>query len=375
MIVERMVPKELIDGLGSIYEVYGGVVRYKSGERGGQIVAHLLPVGQAVQQFSSVSPIGSVLSIQQSVSLARLQSQTRDIAKLTNGIYQATSTTMMLARLNMTVMMMGFSLITDRVGALENQVKQLSATNEKILAIAERTEYGKLAHALSSLAQIHIYHDADQQKTILQQAHHTLGELKHGYKKAMKDSIDDLAQSLVFEEYFILTAVSQARCTAELGDPIAAQTELNDARKNWLRIVAELSEHQILGDSPGRFLAADFVDLISTEELVNWLTVIYDQDLGYGWIDALREKSRPWYSQKTLSMPNLNWRSNPLDDDKNLRIPALAKLGARAQVLDGYHNQYQLLADNNLRPSEFEQIIVDESQYLETDGVLTVLVE
>jgi hypothetical protein len=57
-----------------------------------------------------------------------------------------------------------------------------------------------------------------------------------------------------------------------------------------------------------------------------------------------------------------------LASDKEKGLPALAKLTARNNVIEGYAAQYQLMAETGLTPAEFEKQIKQLPESEAVDG-------
>jgi hypothetical protein len=130
----------------------------------------------------------------------------------------------------------------------------------------------------------------------------------------------------------------------------------------------------LIAEHPERFLATDFVDTVSVAELVQWLNFVYEEQKGLGWIDELRRKiNEAWYSKGWFSRGGSGLNQNVgigLDKEQKMLIPALRKLVARGTVFEGYVAQYELLEQQQMKPSEFEYRVNGLPESSSVDGYL-----
>ncbi len=177
------------------------------------------------------------------------------------------------------------------------------------------------------------------------------------------------------EEYFSLTALAQIRCTAELGMYDIAYKEIDDANLFWQKEAHRIAQKILVSDYPERFLASDFVKLVSVSELVEWLDFVYKEQKGFTWIDEFRGKiDEAWYAKNWIPMhggSGLNKNIGVgLEKEQKMVIPALRKLMARSKVLEGYLAQYEVLKNQEMTPSEFENKIKELPESSGVNGYL-----
>lgn len=352
----RQIPEHLMNGYFSgQYKVYGGVLRHAYGSQAGQIVAHLIPT--TASDLASIPMLGPVNAP------TMVLRQLNDMQALSQGLYQLASGSMMLARLNFSVTLVGFALLRDRIVRVDEGLKELNRSNKKLLAITQRQEFGKLANALDDLARLERISNADNRARILHDSRQALGQLQQGYRHALQDDENTTEEVLSFEELFVLTAVSQARCSAELGEMSLAQHELEDAYGYWLEASRFITANYLFAESPARFLLPDYADTVPTQELVEWMTYMTGEDLGYEHLDNLRRGATNSGSLMSRIPKNLNeLTSNRKKDDEQIIIPAIRKLHARSSVLESHVDQYRLLASNNLILADLQAYIDDETE-------------
>ncbi|MEO0926120.1 MAG: hypothetical protein AAFY63_09635, partial [Cyanobacteria bacterium J06643_13] len=101
----------------------------------------------------------------------------------------------------------------------------------------------------------------------------------------------------------------------------------------------------------------------------------YQKNKGIGWIDQIRlDMKKNWYTSRfKSSLLGLNKNIGVgvgIKKEKQMVIPALRKLIARSAVLEGYSMQYQLLESQKIKPSDFEEKLMNLSESSLVDGSL-----
>jgi hypothetical protein len=157
------------------------------------------------------------------------------------------------------------------------------------------------------------------------------------------------------EEYFSVTALAHALCTAELGMQAAAAAELETTYQLWLSSVRRMSTEVILA-SPERFLTPAY-GTVKTAELVDWLDFTHGTQRGIDWIDTLREQSAGF------RLP----RFGPATSDR-LGTELVRKFCARDRILQGYVSQYAYFAEHNLLPGQQQQFVARLGADMGTGG-------
>jgi hypothetical protein len=357
--VEMLIPQDVRLGLRTgEYELRGGVIRWAAGTKeAGRIVRHLVPtadepatavmgaeargilggLGDAIGRLDSLQP-------QWARSFAQPESATDFVLKLASG-------TMDLAGLNLAVSAMGFAALNRKLDGIEGQLRALQADVKEIKNLLERKERARLRSAIRDLLRIEATSDASDRRTILHNARQTLGEIHENYIELLPAAAT-VESGLAYEEYFCVTALARARCTAELGMLGLARQELNEAAEFWRTETRRISRDLLLANQPERLLEADFAEL-PFARISAWLDFTYDEQKGYGWIDDLRLRSKQKADgTRFFSIGNRFFQSQPAPEQI---APSLEKLSSRSAVLDGYVAQYDMLDQAQVLPSEFEK--------------------
>ena len=90
-----------------------------------------------------------------------------------------------------------------------------------------------------------------------------------------------------------------------------------------------------------------------TAKIAGWMDFAYDDKRGYEWIDTLRQEYEP--PSKGL-IDNL-FTSKKKDDELAEDVTYLDNLVSRNSILEGYGSQIKFLADNEVKPSIFQEEI------------------
>ncbi len=389
--VTRAIPPEVITGLlTKQYQMYGGVIRWAPGtEYAGQIVRHLVPVDPQLAA-SSLSP-----SLYGPVSSRVLQAantyQLHSLTAATGQILQAATGTMLLSGLNLAVTAVGFAVIKQKLKSLEGQLTQIQQEVRAIRELLELEERAKLRRALRNLLHATQSPNLEGRKQLLGDARNVLGPINEKYRELLPKA-DTIETAMGYEEYFSLTSLAHARCFAESGMLDIAKRNIEEDSQFWAEQARRIANDHLLGSNPERFLFGDFVEDAPTSQLIKWLDFAENTEKGYGWIDELRSKMDPWHKQsssigvsarKTFEeLRNIKRKSSEgtknnkrkpfkgIEDEKQRVIPALQKLAARDEVLQGYVAQYELLEENDITPSQFEEQIKQIEPELAVDGYL-----
>ncbi|MBD1998463.1 hypothetical protein H6G00_17810 [Leptolyngbya sp. FACHB-541] len=382
----RAIPSDVIIGLLSgQYKLYGGVIRWAAGtENAGQIVRHLVPAGAQLLNFVpglNFIP-GIVNSLQMSelkdvvksntVQLTQLSSQVGSLSQSTHQVLQFATGAAALSGLGLVISCVGFVAINNKLNAIDSKLKDIQKDVQAIQQFLASSERGKLFAALDSLLKLDKT-PVEHRHTILHNARQTLTEINMRYRELLS-SATTIEPAMAYEEYFVLTALAQIRCTAELGMLDVAQHEIQEANGIWQTQGRRIAKEILVGEYPERFLASDFVNSVSVSEFVEWLDFANEEVKGYVWVDDLRRKlDEAWYAKSWLPMMNGGSGLNKnigigLEKEQTMVMPALRKLIARSNVFEGYVAQYDLLVAQNLTPSKFEQKMVALPQSSVVEG-------
>jgi len=376
--VTRAIPPQVIAGLlTKQYQLYGGVIRWSPGtEYAGQIVRHLVPVAPQLATSSLFGPISGVFQAVNTYQLHTLNIAAQQILQVATG-------TMMLSGLNLAVSAMGFVVISQKLKSLEGQLNEIQQEVRAIRELLEMEERAKLGAALQNLLYAAQSRNLENRRQMLFDAKNVLAPVNLKYKELLSKA-DTIETAMGYEEYFSLTSLANTRCLAELGMLDIAKRNIEDDSNFWAEQARRIANDHLLGQNPERFLFSDFAEDAPTPQLIEWLDFAEDAEKGYGWIDELRSKMSTWYAQSMYpdvgkgasqvfsSIGSVFSRKTPegIEGEKQRVIPALQKLTARDKVLQGYVAQYELLEENDVTPSQFEEKIAQVEPESVVDGYL-----
>jgi len=373
--LERCIPAEVLAGLiTGQYSLHGGVIRWASGtELGGQIVRHLVPVGQqAISASPLFAPISSVLGAVNTYQLHRVSGQVGALADTTQQVLSIATNTMMLSGLNLAVSALGFSVLKQKLDKLEAQLSQIKQEVKAIRELLELKERAELAAALTDLLRTVTIADMreEHRHKLLSEARTRLGPIVHKYKELLEKA-DNLEKAMGYEEYFCLTSLAHARCSADLGMLSLAKEEMEEAYVVWKKQAQRIANQHLLKKQPERFLYSDFCQDLPVSVLVKCLDFAYGEQKGYGWFDELRGKTEPWHKEigeLQIGLLRPGGRKLAIREERKQILPALQKLVARNDVLDGFVAQYGLLEKHDETPGGFERKIASFPPHSAVDG-------
>ena len=325
--VTRGIPADMIGGINSgIYQLNGGVIRIAAGhDRAGQIVRHLIPID------TEVVPTMDVL--------------------------QVATRTMQLSGLNLAVSAVGFGVLHAKLTALDENLKTLKHSVDGIARLLELEERAKIKAALKFLSMV--MKDGSmgtRENHLLNGILAVFGPVNAKYRELLPGSTSETAMAC--QEYFALTSLAIATCSAELGMVGAARRNLKDDFTFWAEQARRIAEKDLLGEHPERFVYSEFVAEVSLREVATWLNFVQNENRSEAErIDELRKKIHLSPVEEGSWIPwSAKEKSEPIIEvDKAERIPALRKLVARNNVFRGYVDQYALLDENGITPSEFQR--------------------
>lgn len=385
-ILTRGIPYETWIGLATgRYTIHGGVIRWAAGTaRAGQIVRHLIiPVGT---DLSNVIPglgfiPGIIANIQlneikgitqfNAYQLMQISGQISSLSQVTQNLLQLATGTAILSGLGLAVSSIGFIAINKKLEAIDSKLKEVQKDVKAIKSFLESTERAKLYAAISNLLKIEGNFESEHRNAILLQSRQSIGEINMRYRELLWES-KTLEIAIANEEYFALTGLAHARCTAELGMFDIATQEIEELNLFWQTQAHRIAKQLLIGDYPERLLATDFAETISVTEIAQWLDFAYEEKKGYVWIDELRIKfNETWYSKGWIADVGLGCKrgvGGGMEKEQKMIIPALRKLITRSEVIEGYVSQYAMQEAQKIRPSEFELKLRELSESSSTEG-------
>lgn len=395
--VLNKIPTQAITGLltGQL-KIAGGVLRWAAGTgKGGQIFMHLLPAGNSLLslvpgldfipgivaniQLAGISDqIGTLhqmtqLNTYQLINLTRqvtavsqqittVSQQVTSLSQATQQVLTMATGTAVLSGLSLAVSSIGFMVVNEKLNRIDKKLDDIKKDVQFIRQFLERTERGKLFAALADLLKIEKMTVSENRMTIIHNARKTLAEINQKYRELLVTS-SSVNQAMANEEYYALTALTQARCSAELGEFQLAHQEIEEMHAFWKAQARRIVKELLLGEYPERFLASDFAQDVPVSALMSWLDFAYEEEKGLGWIDEIRNKiDEPWYGKSKWKKGF--WESQGsglnkglgvgLEDEQKVVIPTLQKLIARNNVFEGYRSQYGFFEEKQIKPSEFQ---------------------
>lgn len=395
--VSRALPDATLAGLAlGHYALHGGVIRHAAGTaRAGQIVAHLLPSGAGATQTlvrgagiiagaaGALTPLGivGVVASGFGAALSGVAAGFSIANWLTSRqILAVVRENAAVAELSLNIAQAGFAALDLRLRAVERTLQEVKAAVTAIRALIEDGQRAELLAALEHLGRLPLISDERVRIELLTHSATTLSKLRHLYRDRL-DAAANVSEALSIEEYFLVAALAQARCYAELREPAVALQIITDADAEWRRWARPFARTQLLEPSPQRFLYSDLAASAPVPLLAAWLDFAHSEQLGLMWVEGLRGQIDPWYYQRTVEgEPRDRRRSDTVAArDAKLRlqrehvVPALNKLLARSGVLAGYAAQYALMAQQRLTPAELDQALGELAPPEDEAGDLLVL--
>ena len=359
--VAREIPADVIDGINrGTYEVHGGVIRMAPGtDEAGRIVRHLIPSRQ-----DPILPSGAFPNLP-------LAGNTRQLLQVATGA-------MLLSGLNLAVSAVGFAVLYKKLTDLDQSLRAIKDSVEGIARLLELEEKAKLASTLKNLS---MFVKAGLTGSLKEQLLHAVlnvfGPVNMKYRELLPAAKSEAAMAC--QEYFALSSLATAACSAELGMAGAAKHNLDDDCAFWTQEARRIAG-DLLGEHRVRFVAGEYVSDVSPEvslrEVAAWLNFADDEDKSeLDRIDQLRKeihlsthKGGPLIAIPLLANDDAAAIAKTIEADKQVNIPALRELVARHGVLRGYADQYALLDENGMTPSEFQRRVDALDRDILVDG-------
>lgn len=331
----RAIPDSVLTGvLTGSYKIFGGVIRNQSGH----IVAHLVNASSPLDIVSTfVSPLNSVFSGLNTYQLYRIGN---DVSKLI-GLAQAS---VMISGLTLAVSGAGFLFLNHKLNKIDRKLEEIAADVKSIKKFLEVQERARLISALKVIRELSQIEDPATKTQMLINSRQTLGEIHEKYKTLMVDSKGS-KDLMPVEEYFTITAIGHALCSAELGMYEQAKMDLLEAQTTWNAVVRVFVKETVFGRDPQRFLTKKYVNYVKAEEIAGWLDFADGTELGFERLDRLRGMS----SRLEINV------FGSIDREENMAINVARKLVQRDRVLQGYVDQYGYYSSVRAKPSQIQQ--------------------
>ena len=331
----RAIPDSVLAGvLSGSYKVFGGVVRNDAG----QIIAHLVNAGNPANILSTFfSPVNTAFSGLNTYQLYRIGADVQQLI----GLAQAS---MVMSGLTLAVSSAGFLFLNNKINKIDNKLKEMSADLKYIKKFLDLQERGRLTSALKVIRELGQIEDYSTKTQILINSRQTLGEIHEKYKVLLLE--DKISKEFMpVEEYFTITAIGHALCSAELGMYDHAKNDLIEFSLTWRDAAKSFVGERVIGKEPQRLLAKKYVGHIKSEEIAGWMDFTEDSELGFDRIDQLRDM-----------FPKVDVNIfNSIDKEEALAIDVARKLVQRDRVLQGYVDQYGYYSSLKKKPSEVQE--------------------
>ena len=212
---------------------------------------------------------------------------------------------------------------------------------KKFLELQERA---RLISALKVIRELGQIEDISTKTQMLINSRQTLGEIHEKYKALLLED-KSVKELMPVEEYFTITAMGHALCSAELGMYDQATNDLLESQMTWREAAKTFVGEKVIGNEPQRFLTKKYVGHIKSEEIAGWMDFAEDTELGIDRLDQLRGMS-----------PKIDINIfNSIDKEEAIAIDVARKIVQRDRVLQGYVDQYGYYSSLRKKPSEIQQ--------------------
>lgn len=331
----RSIPDSVLAGvLSGSYKIFGGVIRNDAG----QIVAHLVNAGNQVNLLPMfLSPVNSIFSGLNTYQLYRIGTNVQQLI----GLAQAS---MAISGLTLAVSSAGFLFLSNKINKIDKKLEEMAADLKYIKKFLELQERARLVSALKVIRELGQIEDESTKTQMLINSRQTLGEIHEKYKALLLE--DKSAKELMFiEEYFTITAIGHALCSAELGMYDQATNDLLESKITWGKAAKAFVGEKVLGKEPQRLLTRKYVSHIKSEEIAGWMDFVDDSEIGIDRLDKLRDMT-----------PRIDINIfNSIDKEEAIAIDVSRKLVQRDRILQGYVDQYGYFSSMKMKPSEVQK--------------------
>lgn len=339
----RTIPSEFLYGVVTgAYKVCGGVIRNHSG----QIVAHLVNAGTSLSNLTPVSAaLSSAVDAINTVQLYKIGKDVKALQVATEQVINLAQGTMALSGLTLAVSSAGFIFLAKKLNQIDQRLSEISKDVKAIKDFLQSQEKAALAAALKTLSGIQPNLDDKTRIPLLIGVRQTLGEIHQRYRDQLLN-VDRIEHVFAIEEYYTVTALGHAMCSAELDMSGNAIADIDDAYNTWHISARRICNELSLGDVPERLLCSAYGSTVRTDEIIDWMDFAHGADKGIEWIDELRK------NLSSFRMPQIRLSGA---DVKGIEI--MRKLVARDRIYQGFSLQYRYLDSAKLRPSAMQQYI------------------
>lgn len=268
--------------------------------------------------------------------------QLHKIGKDTAEILSLAKGTMLLSGLTLAVSAASFVFLYKKLVKIDERIKEIAKDVKKILTFLESKEKAAITTALKTLSGIVPSLDDKTRIPLLINARQILGEIHERYRAQLLD-VSHVEEVLPIEEYYTVTSLGHAMCSAELDMPNNALSDLEDAYKTWLAASRRISTDLILRKDPERYLFAVYSKHVRTNEIIDLMNFAKEDNKGTEWVDELRN------NLTALRIPQIKFSKQDA-----IEIEVFRKLCARNRIYSGYASQYRYLHSIGQRPSSVQ---------------------
>ena len=227
----------------------------------------------------------------------------------------------------------------------------------EIKEILHSQSKAQLQACIDYLRQAERHADPKVRHELLMQSRSGFTTLTHHYKTLWGGSKDPY-QIDGLEECYTLAFTGQAIATSELGDHGIAASEFRRHYEDWRVLARQHCSTQLLKGDPQRLLDGNYVDELSTKELVDLLDFSNGTSKGIDWIDDLRRSGGSKLPK--VSLPG-NWGPFNKKGEK-VCIDMSKKLLARSDILDTSVAHFEFLRGHNLSSLQFSEFVEEASR-------------
>lgn len=268
-------------------------------------------------------------------------------------ILSISKSAMISSGLNLVVSAIGFSYVSSRLNKIDKKLDEVQKDIREIKAFLECKEHAELRAALNNLLNLKSIKDPENRKIVLHDARESLSVICEKYKELLTNA-KSLEKTIISEEYYCLTSYARIHCSAELNMQETAVSEIDEMIKFWDAQLRQVTKKYILGNNVERFLYNEYAESVPVDTLVELLDFAGEEKKGYNWIDELRRKNKSWYPT-TIFNPLVNIGTGNASEETRLVFPAIHKILARRNVMEGHRSQLEFFKMNKITPSEFEE--------------------
>jgi hypothetical protein len=341
--LSRVIPDKCLIGiLTGAYKICGGVIRDNSG----QIVAHLItgvnPLNFLPQFNTAIEGVNTLQLYKLGKDMKELKESVFALQAATSEILGLAKGTMLLSGLTLAVSAAGFVFLNNKLGEIDAQLKALAKEVKSISAFLKSQEKAKLTTALKTLSGIQSNLDNNTRTQLLVSARQTLGEIHQRYRDQLLE-VSAIEEVLPVEEYYSITALGHALCSAEMNMLDNAVSDLDEAYMTWLTASRLISTELILRKDPERLLFSVYAKHARIDEIIDWMDFAKGEDKGIERIDELRS------DLTSVRLPQINLSKRDITE-----LQVIRKFSARNRIYAGYTSQYRYLNSIGLRPSELQ---------------------